>query len=531
MQSCWKSAALLLTVSLTALAASACSPQGGDTAGSPKDGAASVSGSPAPNKKYTFTMASEQLVPVDPQGELVQYWQDQFGVQFDIWNLESAKYDDLLNLRFAGGEIPDKMLIRSQINLQKYADQDLLAEIPLDMLKTNAPHLYESWTRFEPKAFEYAKVNGKIVGIPHLNTDSKFRNAIVYRGDWMKNVGAAQAPATLTELETLLYKFAKEDPDRNGKKDTYGLSKSGFDIVFGAYGYLPMSWSTKDGKLVYGGIQPEMKQALGTLSKWYKDGVIDPEFLTGENKGGYWSVSQPFTNGKIGFTGLGYYYHWKPLLFDGDSASNNYLELKKVNPAAADALVLGNPVQGPDGRSGVAASSNPLTGQYTGFGKQLAKDPAKMAKLLQVIDGMNADYEKALTSLFGIKGKHWDMNAAQVPVLLNKLTNNDLSKMGGHLQINPVQLPEWTVKRTQPRIDWAVKNQFDKGVIRNELMTVTPSVSKYSAELAKLQDETYISIITGDKPLDDFDVFVAKWRKNGGEQLEKEANEWYAKVK
>lgn len=529
MRTFWKPAALLLTVSL---AATACSTKGGEPSESSSAGSSTAAaGTPDPNKKYKFTMASEQLVPVDPQGELVKYWQEQFNVEFDIWNLESAKYDDLLNLRFAGGEIPDKLLIRSQMSLQKYVDQDLLAEIPLDMLKTNAPHIYESWIKFEPKAFEYAKVNGKIYGIPHLNTDSKFRNAIVYRGDWMKNVGVDKAPETLSELETMLYKFAKEDPDKNGKKDTYGLSKSGFDMVYGAYGYLPIFWSSKDGKLVYGGVQPEMKQALATLSKWYKDGVIDPEFLTGENKGGYWSVSQPFTNGKIGYTGLGYYYHWKPLLFEGDSASNSYLELKKANPSAADALVLGIPVKGPAGKSGVAAATNPLSGNYTGFGKQLSKDPAKMAKLLQVLDGMNADYDKAMTALFGIKGKHWDMNAAQVPVLLNKLTNNDLSKMGGHLQINPLQLPEWSVKRTQPRIDWGVKNQFDKGLIRNELMTVTPSVSKYSAELSKLQEESYISIITGDKPLDYFDEFVAKWKKNGGEQLEKEANEWYATVK
>ena len=43
--------------------------------------------------------------------------------------------------------------------------------------------------------------------------------------------------------------------------------------------------------------------------------------------------------------------------------------------------------------------------------------------------------------------------------------------------------------------------------------------------------ETYIAIITGDKPISYFDEFVDKWRKAGGDTLEKEANEWYASIK
>ncbi|MNW18704.1 hypothetical protein D3C71_2183690 [compost metagenome] len=50
-------------------------------------------------------------------------------------------------------------------------------------------------------------------------------------------------------------------------------------------------------------IQPEMKEGLKLLAKWYKDGVIDPEFVTGENKGGYWATSHAFINNRVGVTG------------------------------------------------------------------------------------------------------------------------------------------------------------------------------------------------------------------------------------
>lgn len=515
---------LAFSVSMTALAG--CS--GGESSGKQEGGQAADAS--AQNKRYTFTMTSEQLVPVDADGELVKYWEDKFNVDLDIWNLESTKYNDLLNLRFASGDIPDKMVVKTPLDLQKYVDQDLLAEIPLEMLKKNAPTIYNSLVKFEPNAFNYTMIDGKIYGIPFVATDNKFHVPIVYRGDWMKNVGVNSAPETLDDLEKLMYKFAKEDPDKNGKNDTYGLSATGLNMVYGAYGYKPDFWAVKDGKLVYGAVQPEMKKALTTLNKWYKDGIIDPEFITGENKGGYFSISHSFNSSKIGLTGLGYYYHWKPLLFTGDSASNSYLDLQKGNPQAAEALVYGVPVKGPEGKSGSPAAGNVLSGAFVSLGKQLEKDPDKMAKLLQFMDGVNADYETALTALFGIKGKHWDYNEAQVPVLLNNVTNNDLSKIGGHTQVNSIQLPEWTTKRTQLRVDWAVKNKFDQNVVWDELRANLPSNSKYLSELNKIREEAYISIIVGDKPIDYFDEFVAKWEKSGGSQLEKEANEWYQKV-
>ncbi|RAU99841.1 extracellular solute-binding protein [Paenibacillus sp. YN15] len=483
---------------------------------------------PDQNKRYTFTMTSEQMAPLEADGELVKYWEDKFNVDFDVWNLDSSKYNDLLNLRFAGGEIPDKMVVKSAVDLQKYADQDLLAEIPLEMLQKNAPIIYKSLINFEPKAFQYTKIDGKIYGIPMVSAENRYHVPIVYRGDWMKNVGVNQAPQTLEELETLMYKFANEDPDKNGKKDTYGLSATGLDMVYGAYGYLPRFWAEKNGKLVYGGIQPETKQALATLAKWYKDGIIDPEFITGENKGGYFSISHAFNGSKIGFTQIGSYYHWKPLLFDGDTASNSYLDLQKANPQAAESLVYGTPVKGPEGKSGVPSTGNLLSGSYVSFGKQLEKEPDKMAKLLQIFDAMNADYESAMTALFGIKGEHWELNAAEVPVMLNGLTNKEISQIGGHTQLNSFQLPEWTTKRTQQRVDWAVERKFDQNVVYDQLRSNLPSNAKYLAELNKIQDEAFISIIVGDKPVDYFDEFVAKWRKSGGEQLEKEAAEWYA---
>ncbi|NLM10412.1 MAG: hypothetical protein GX213_06495 [Clostridiaceae bacterium] len=65
----------------------------------------------------------------------------------------------------------------------------------------------------------------------------------------------------------------------------------------------------------------------------------------------------------------------------------------------------------------------------------------------------------------------------------------------------------------------------------NKLLISLPSAGEYSSELNKLIDEAFMSIITGDKPISYFDEMVKLYYSNGGEQLTKEANDWYINIK
>ncbi|MBP1989406.1 extracellular solute-binding protein [Paenibacillus eucommiae] len=484
---------------------------------------------PATDKTYQISWSVNNLLqPVDKDAEMVRYWNDKFNINLDIWNIESNNYQELINLKFASNEIPDRLSVGSFQDLQKYVDQDIVAEIPLEMLQKYAPNIYAKTEKELPGAFNYAKVDDKIYGIPKLIHQARFREPVIWRGDWLKNVGIEKSPETLEEFEQALYKIANEDPDKNNKKDTYGLSKSALNMIYGAFGYLPTQWAEKDGKLVYGAVQPEMKQALALLNKWFKDKVIDPEFVTGENQGGYWALSHAFINGRIGLTGLGAYYHWKPLLFEGDGNSHDYVELKKVNAAAADSLVYGMPPKGTDGLMGTT-QANLINGTFIAFGKQLEKEPDKLAKILQVIDGISADsYENYLTATYGIKGKTWDFDANQIPVYLNGLTITETSKMGAGNTMESLELIEFVAKRNEKVEGWAKENNYTEGGKKDSLLAPLPSGSKYLVELDKIREQAYIAIITGEQPVDYFDEFVKKWKSNGGDQLEKEANEWYA---
>lgn len=47
----------------------------------------------------------------------------------------------------------------------------------------------------------------------------------------------------------------------------------------------------------------------------------------------------------------------------------------------------------------------------------------------------------------------------------------------------------------------------------------TSSMKQTWANLSKLEQESFIKIITGSEPIDYFDTFVVNWRKQGGDQV------------
>jgi putative aldouronate transport system substrate-binding protein len=59
--------------------------------------------------------------------------------------------------------------------------------------------------------------------------------------------------------------------------------------------------------------------------------------------------------------------------------------------------------------------------------------------------------------------------------------------------------------------------------------TPTPAMGTYGATLEKDMQETFTKIVAGAAPLSEFDAFVARWYKQGGDEITAEVNAWYAK--
>ncbi|TYP73304.1 extracellular solute-binding protein [Paenibacillus methanolicus] len=510
--------------------------------GSPTgSGAAATSEAAEPDgaqeKRYTisWTMHLNEDVPAD--AEMIRYVEDKFNVDLDVWNLENANYEALLDLRLAQGEIPDLFRIRQPQDLLKYQEQQVLADIPAGVLEHYAPNLTRQLQTNAPGYLAFGQLDGKQYGIPVVNSTNKFRVPVVYREDWLQALGLS-VPTTLAEFEQVIYAFAKNDPDGNGKHDTYGLSSEGMNVVFGAFGQMVFTeqlyFAEKNGGLVIGALEPEMKEALRYVQKWYKDGVIDPEFVTGENKGGYKHLSHAFINDRIGMTSMGNYYHWiqagdyKTFNAQGEEvpaeAAFNALELTSKNRDAR--IAFGPPIIGPTGQSGSKAYD--LLMSYTAIGANAAKEPGKLARILEILDyvSANPNPEESMTMKYGVKDKHWTWPGASKDdvVVLPPYDErpNYTNQIGANIGMMVPAAPKGR------REQWASTLGLDRHGIYNALKVPFPSLIKNSPELIKLRNKAYIAIITGDRPVEDFDAFVQSFLEAGGAQVLADANTWYA---
>ncbi|MCH1639805.1 extracellular solute-binding protein [Paenibacillus timonensis] len=114
---------------------------------------------------------------------------------------------------------------------------------------------------------------------------SKFQGGTmpIVRKDWLDKLNL-QEPKTLDDYYNVLKAFKEQDPDGNGKADTYGLSTSGlYDIQgFMSAAGLKYRYVVKDGKRTI----PYASDAAIPMYEWFakltKEGIMDPNFVTND---------------------------------------------------------------------------------------------------------------------------------------------------------------------------------------------------------------------------------------------------------
>ena len=142
-----------------------------------------------------------------------------------------------------------------------------------------ASPLLKQWTESaSSKPFLPVTFNKKQMAMPRVWSSRDPAVAFAWiRTDWLRKVGLT-TPRTMADLLKISSAFTHNDPDGDGKNDTYGIavqkdywqntaSLEGFFFGYHAY---PNIWLEKDGKLAYGSIQPEVKEGLKKLSEFIK---------------------------------------------------------------------------------------------------------------------------------------------------------------------------------------------------------------------------------------------------------------------
>ena len=227
------------------------------------------------------------------------------GVNLDIEAPPINNYNDKLQIVMASGEAPDLIYnwFAADANYQTWAKNGLLT--PLDDKLAKYPNLMANINKDLWNSVR-ADFDGKIYLIPRMNTVNHWGYMI--NQQWLDKL-KLKAPTTLDEFTAVCRAFTKNDPDGNGKDDTFGITfanpSQGNNTIWNASSFLtsafgigPIGSSDTDGQYK---IREKMNGYLPYLTyikQLVAEKIIDPEFFM--NK--VYVDTQKLEQGRVGIT-------------------------------------------------------------------------------------------------------------------------------------------------------------------------------------------------------------------------------------
>lgn len=375
---------------------------------------ASASGTSGEKVKLTlFTVFSEGQTPYFKtlnDSPNMQALEEATGVEVDILAVPSANYIERKGLMFASGDLPDIIYSSTAANdVFLYGVQDDLI-IPLDdLIKEHAPNL-SAWIASEPQIREQSRaLDGQMYhfpGITYSNTKWVGQGYFA-REDWLKKYNI-EPPKTIDELYEVLRLYKEKDPAGNGK--TIPMSAQNpthlINSILWAFG-TPLEAYQVDGKVKYGPVEPEFKEALRFFRKLYDEKLIASDYLT-------WDT-QIYGANVIDNIGITYGYRLS-------AVKNHFLAAGYSEDEIDNAW---RPIAGPTGSDGkfygfASAFGRVVSAAIGEFISSSCKHPVEAIKWMDY----KFSQEGALTVLYGKKGVTWDYDANGVYYITDFVLNN-----------------------------------------------------------------------------------------------------------
>lgn len=243
-------------------------------------------------------------------------------------NKPAADYDQKLLAAIASGEKFDLLQI-SKEKMSTFVEQGILTPLTDQV---NGSKVLSDSNVIPANEWEQVKTrDGQIYGV-----FTKYQGGTmpIVRKDWLDKLNLPE-PATLDDYYNVLKAFTEQDPDGNGKKDTYGLSTAGMYELqgfFSAAGLKQRYVETPDGKLDVPYSTDAAIPVYEWLNKLFEEGILDPNFTTNDTG----KMRDLFLTDRVGM--ITYWDAWVGMLNNTrrEQDPNTKFEAKGL-PGAADA--------------------------------------------------------------------------------------------------------------------------------------------------------------------------------------------------
>lgn len=453
------------------------------------------------------------------------------------------------NLMVASGELPDYAYYLD--DAYKLYTDGLTRSIPRDMIEKYAPN-YAALLDSKGTGWKINSVPGKdgehyaLAG--YIDTLDTLYWSHSYRLDWLEAVGIKPKgelipvgteggrerifftkEAFTIEEETAIYNaFAKEDPDGNGKADTYGLLLNNDNPPFtqattaGAFGVGWNQYMEEDGKLKFYAVSEAYKQYLKQMASWYEQGLFDPEFTT-LNQAKSWEKY-----------GAGSYGGAQALHFS--AAMVGYTHNRPVaNVVLADPeakILVTPPPIGPDGKQGAPAYGVGV--DAFGYPAVIRADVTdeELARILMIFDYLSMDKEGHVFANFGEAGVDFEWEGEPYnSAVINQKAEAEREALGiGYYAhaIRPAEVTAyWNDQYIMKLLNAYFGTEEGRGMMlrtfRHDYFNETKFAelnAKYNAMLKTITDEYLFKAITGEVDIDaTWNDYVDNYLKSGGQEL------------
>lgn len=223
----------------------------------------------------------------DPPGDWIVYdiVREKLGIDLKLTMLPSSEKDrDVkINAAAAAKSLPDLFTVNREPWLMLVKNK-LVA--PVDDMYALMPK--RTSIMYDQNSRRYTTVNGISYGLASPGSIPR-NEGLVIRKDWLDKLGL-KVPETTEEFLEVMKAFTFNDPDGNGKKDTYGFGafieqythQDGlgrrFEPLMGAFG-VEGTWSLKKEHPGLNVFRPEYYEALEYVKSLCDAHVIDPNWL------------------------------------------------------------------------------------------------------------------------------------------------------------------------------------------------------------------------------------------------------------
>lgn len=456
--------------------------------------------------------------PPAKDGEGLEMINEKLGVDYSIQFVPESDYNEKLTATMAGGDIPDMVATRSQgptkLNFFKWAKQG--AFLPLDdyiddlEYKDYIPeHVWKSNT-----------VDGHVYGIPTYY--QQYTLTPIIRKDWLDNLGL-DVPTSYEELKEVALAFTNDDPNGNGKDDTYGMVLGeGINPSYAFGPYWGSTWyhQDDDGNYMPGLISDGRKEVVEFLHDLYDEGAVTQDFALLNHS----DAEKEFYSGKGG-------------IFYGSSygmSDSNMESLVEIDPDAE--VVAIPPFEAPDGSEGY-----PFEIGYLGnvaISAENEGNTEKIEKMLEILDmgkefvpwdERNPDNE-FYDWLRGHEGEGYEMTDDDETESLDddKQPKNYLVDERAWAP-TPEDAEEWQAYNIPEMMDLTkdisemhenIEHYSDPtmGVVSETEMTK-------GADLDQVLEDAQTKMVGGEMPISDWDKMVDEYLEKGGQDVIDEFND------